>query len=345
MDDLELLKRLPSPIEPLDIETKDRMRAGIGMQAAARRTRRGGRIGVLAIAAALAVAGLAAGLAVHPWSADDPVTLEGISDPTGEISTPAALESVIAEFAPAIRLPDDGSYDVWIRRHETPPFSDIGQGLTRADVVHSMMFVSQCQWGQRWLDASATGDQVGTGRAVQVLGGIAHWFRANDPMDDFGTAALLDDMRRDDRVGVQSFENGCGYTGAWGTTPALQDATAMGRLAPAVTAARRYLQDGGAPPEFEPSVAGSLDPSITWTWSHEQPAPASPGFVFIGPSAERGVVLVSVSEAGTQFCAAVTDTGVQRGVTTDDLSTIESADGSTVDASVPGPVTCTPGGW
>jgi hypothetical protein len=345
MDDLELLKRLPGRIEPLDVETKDRMRAVMATPAAVRRPRRGARIGMLGIAAALAVAGLAAGLTVHPWTADDPVALEGISDPTGQISTPADFESVIAEFAPAIRLPDGGSYEVWIRRHETPPFSDIGRGLTRAGVVHSMMFVSQCQWGQRWLDAASAGDQAGTDRAVRVLGGIEHWFLANDPIDDFGTASLLDRMELGDRAGVQSIENGCGYTGSWGTTPAQQDATAMGRLAPAVPVARRYLQDGGDPASFDPSMAGSLDPSITWTWSHEQPVPASPGFVFIGPSAEPGVILVSVSEAGTQFCAAVTDTGVQRGITTDDLSTMESADGTAVDASVPGPVTCTPGSW
>ncbi len=345
MDDLELLKRLPGRIEPLDAETKDRMRALVCMPASVRRPRRGAKVGMLGIAAALALAGLAAGLAVHPWTADDPVALEGISDPSGQISTAEDLESVIAQFAPAIRLPDGGSYDVWIRRHETPPFSDIGQGLTRADVVHSMMFVSQCQWGQQWLDASATGDQAGAGRAVLVLGRIAHWFRANDPIDDFGTAGLLDDMRGGDRVGVQSYENGCGYTGSWGTTPAQQDATAMDRLAPAVTVARQYLRDGGDPASFDPSTGGSLDPSITWTWSHEQPAPASPGFVFIGPSAEPGLILVSVSEGGTQFCAVVTDTDVLHGTTAQDLSTEETIDGTEVHATFPGPVICTPGGW
>jgi hypothetical protein len=57
------------------------------------------------------------------------------------------------------------------------------------------------------------------------------------------------------------------------------------------------------------------------------------------------VTLVSVSEAGTQFCVEVTDTGVLHGVTTEDLSTIENAEGTAVNARYPGPVTCTPGGW
>jgi hypothetical protein len=348
MDDLELLKELPGRIESPDVETKERMRAVMETRTApssVRRPRRAAKGVVLGVAAVLAVAGVGAGITVHPWTADDPVALQGISDPTGQISTPMDLESVVAEFAPAIRLPGGGSFDVWIQRQESLPNSDIGRGLDRADVVHSMVFVSQCQWGQQWLDASAGGDQAGAGRALRVLDGINDWWRSADPVDDFGTVGLLGHMKSGDRTGVQSIENGCGYTGSWGTTPAEQDAKAMSALSPAVQAVRRYLLDGGDPAAFDPSTAGSLASGITWTWSHNQPMPASPGFVFIGPSAAASVTLVSVSEAGTQFCVEVTDTGVLHGVTTEDLSTIENAEGTAVNARYPGPVTCTPGGW
>jgi hypothetical protein len=348
MDDLELLKQLPGRIESPDVETKERIRAVVEARTApssVRRPRRAAKAAALGVAAVLAVAGLGAGIAVHPWTDDDPVALQGISDPTGQISTPMDLESVVAEFAPAIRLPDGGSFDVWIQRQESLPNSDIGRGLVRADVVHSMVFVSQCQWGQQWLDASAGGDQARAGQALRVLGGVNDWWQSNDPVDDFGTVGLLDHMKSGDRVGVQSIENGCGYTGSWGNTPAEQDATAMGDLSPAVQTVQRYLRDGGDPTAFDPSTAGNLASSITWTWSHNQPVPASPGFVFIGPSASAGVTLVSVSEAGTQFCADVTDSGVLHGTTTEDLSTIENAEGTAVNARYPGPVTCTPGGW
>jgi hypothetical protein len=310
-----------------------------------RRPRRAARLAVLGIAATLAVTGLAAGLAVHPWTADEPVALQGISDPGGEISSPADLEAVIAEFAPAIRLPEGGTYDVWVRRHEIPEFSDIGRGLHREYVVRSMVFVAQCQWGQRWLDASAGGDRAGAAQALQVLGGIDDWFRSNAPEDDYGTTRLLSDMRLGDRIGVRSQENGCGFTGSWGTTPTEQDATAMDRLAPAVRTAQEYLLQGGAAEAFDPRTGGDLTPAIAWTSPHMQPAPASPGYVFIGSSEGPAVTLVSVSESGTQFCAVVTETDVAHGTTTQDLSTVENADGTAVNAKVPGPVICAPGGW
>jgi hypothetical protein len=349
MDDLELLKELPSRVEPIDVEARERMRADVQARitpSSVRRPRRAARLALLGIAAALAVAGLAAGLAVHPWTADDPVALQGISDPGGEISSPADLETVISEFAPAIRLPDGGSYDVWIRRHELPESSDIDNGETRVGLVHSMLFVAQCQWGQRWLDASAAGDRAGTAEAVRVLGGIDDWFRSNAPDDDYGTAGLLRAMDRGDRDGVRSAENDCGYTGSWGTTPAEQDVWATERLSPAVRTVQRYLLEGGAAEAFDPSTGADLTPTIAWTSSHMQPAPASPGYIFIGSSDMRdGVTLVSVSESGTQFCVAVTETGVVHGTTTQDLSTVENADGTAVNAKIPGPVICAPGGW
>jgi hypothetical protein len=349
MDDLDLLKELPGRVDPPDEASRARLRElmqGRIAPTAVRRPRRTVKVGLLGIAAVLSAVSLAAGIAVHPWTSDDPVALQGIPDPNGQISSPADLESVVAEFAPAIRLPDGGSFDVWIRRQESLPNAEsmFGSGLDRVIVVREMVRVAQCQWGQRWLEASSGGDRAGAAQAVRVVGGIDTWFRSDAPLDDFGTTDLLDPMKRDDRVGVQSAENTCGYTGSWGSTSADQDLTAKERLTPAVEAVQRYLENGGDPAAFGPAAAGNLAPDITWTTSHEQPAPASPGYVFIGPSAAAGVTLVSVSESGTQFCAVVTDTEVQHGTTSDDLATLENADG-TVRSHDPGPVICIPGGW
>ena len=266
--------------------------------------------------------------------------MDGIDDPDGQVSTARDLETVVAEFAPAIRLPDGGSFDVWVRRQRTNPELEHRSRLDPGDVVNSMVFVSQCQWGQRWLDASATGDQAGTAQAVNVLQGVSDWWQATGSGTGTGRARLLDRMRRGDRVGVQTIENGCGYTGSWGNTPAEQDAKALSGLSLATQAAQSYLRDGGDAAAFDPSTAAGLDPSISWTWSHFQPAPASPGFVFIAPSREDVLTLVSVSEAGTQFCAEVTETAIRPGETTDDLSTVESAVGQ-VNAGESKPVTCT----
>jgi len=364
MDDLELLKELPGRADPPDDETKERMRAAMEARTAAgsvHRPRRSVKLSMLGIAAVLTAASLAAAVALHPWTADQPVAIpigttpadpgaEGtimirIPDPTGQISTPADLESTVAEFAPSIRLPEWGSFDVWIQRQEANPESAIGAGLDRANVVQSMVWVSQCQWGQQWLDAFASGDQAATGQALRVLGGVSDWQQAAGIGDVFlGGADLLQHMKNGDRASVQSSEQGCGYTGSWGTTPAQQDAKAKGDLSPAVQIAQQYLQDGGDPGAFDPSVAGNLAPKIMWTYSHEQPAPASPGRMFIAESAGASVTLVAVSEAGTQFCSVVTDTSVDRGTTTDDLATVEGSDG-VPQAVQPGPVTCTPGGW
>lgn len=348
MDDLELLSALPRRIDPPDAETKERMRMVVQAQIvsrSARRPRRRVRAGMLAVAAAVAAASLAAGIAVHPWTADDPVTVDGISDPTGQVSTRADLESVVAEFAPAIRLPDGGSFGVWIQRQTANPESSLGHGMNRTTVVQSMVFVSQCQWGQQWLDASARGDRAGVRQAERVVGGVYEWWRSHAAPNDIGTARMLDLMQRGDPTGVQLAESACGYTGSWGTTPAEQDAKAKGDLPPAAQVVQQYLRRGGDPAAFDPGKAARLDASINWTWSHMQPAPASPGTVFIAPSAAAHVTLVSVSEAGTQFCAVVTEAGLERGITMNDLSTVENADGTAVNAKDPGPVTCIPGGW
>ncbi len=360
MDDLDLLKQLPGRVDPPDDAAKQRMRALLESQSRttsspARRHRRVAKVGVLGIAAVLAAGSLAAAIAVHPWTASVPVALQGISDPTGAVTSQADLAAVVAEFAPTIRLPEGRSFDVWVQRMESlpeapdpaggPASSMIGSGLTRGLVASNMMFIAQCQWGQRWLDSSSVGDRAGTAQAIRVMQDVDGWFRSSSPeAGSWGSSDVLDGMRNNDRVEVQSLENNCGYTGSWGTTPAEQDTTTTGRLRSAAEIAQRYLREGGDADAFGYAAARDLAPEIDWTTPHMQPAPASPGAVFIGPSPGAGVTLVAVSESGTQFCAVVTDTAVQRGTTTNDLSTVEDADG-TVNAQHPGPITCAPGNW
>ena len=370
MDDLDLLKELPGRIDPPDAETKGRMQTCVETRIAsapARRSRRVVKVGLLGIAAVLTAASLAAAIAIHPWTDDQPVTIgvgvypagsgsEGstkveISDPNGLLTTPADLTAAVAEFAPAIRLPEGGTFDMWTQHintgetmtgHAAMGF-EVPIGTDRAWVVQEMVGVSQCQWAEQWLNASAQGDQAGAQRAIQTLGGVDAWMQAAGNRGDPSMVEFLDQMRNGDRAAVQRFENGCAYMGSWGNTPAEQDAKATGDLTSAAQTAQDYLQSAGDAGAFDPSTAGRLAPNTEWTDSTVQPVPALPGGIFIARSAGAGVTLVSVSEAGTQFCAVVTDTTVVHGTTTHDLNVVP--DGTGAKAADPSPVDCTPGGW
>lgn len=359
MNDLDLLKELPGLVDPPDEATRDRMRTLMEARIASgqvRRSRRAARASMFGIAAVLAAGSLAAAIAIHPWTADRPVGIgidapeDGgfagqISDPHGPITTPADLEAAVAEFAPAIRLPVGGSFAEWTQHWEADAPAGGLRGYTdRGAVVADMAYVSQCQWAQRWLDASATGDDAAAAEATTVLGGVIEWMGSAVLHDDGYMDGLLADMRNGRRSDVQTFEGSwCAYTGSWGTTPSEQDAKATGTLTPGTRIAQDYLRNGGDPGAFDRRTADRLAPSVFWTSAEMQPVPASPGAVFIAPSAGAGVTLVSVSESGTQFCAVVTDTAVERGTTTHDLSVVPDGDGAK--AAVPGPVLCTPGGW
>jgi hypothetical protein len=358
MNDLELLRRLPGEIDPPDEATKERMRAladARSVPGRVHRHRRAVRLGVLAAAVAVAAGG---GVTISHWSSDQPVALGiaspgsnwgiQISDPNIRISTSADLEAAVAEFAPAIRLPDGGSFDPWVQHIETKLGTDNPGVYMRGDTAVFMVHVSECQWTQQWLDASAGGDRAAADQAVSVLVDANSWMHASGNLTDDGHMAdLLERMRRGDASATrdaQLLEDGsCAYTGSWGTTPTQQDAKATRDLAPAILVAQRYLQTGEDAASFRPFTAGQLAPDIYWTWSREQPAPASPGAIFIALSPNGVMNLVSVSEAGTQFCAAVTDTSVVRGTTTNDLSVVDSGDGP--HAADPRPISCKPGGW
>ena len=375
MDDLDLLKELPGRVDPPDEEAKRRMRAlmrarmGTG---SARRSRPVVKVGLLGIAAVLTAASLAAAIAIHPWTDDQPVTIgvgiypagsgsEGgtkveISDPNGLLTTPADLTAAVAEFAPAIRLPEGGTFDMWTQHvntgetmtgHAAMGF-ETPIGTDRTSVVVGMVEVSQCQWAEQWLNASAQGDQAGAQQAVQILGGVGEWMQVAVSEDPAYLVDLLDQMKNGEKTGIQRFENGCAYMGSWGNTPAEQDAKATGDLTSAAQTAQDYLLSGGDAGAFDPSTAGLLAQNVEWTDSTMQPVPALPGAIFIARSGGAGVTLVSVSEAGTQFCAVITDTEVVHGTTTHDLNVVPNLlpDGSTgAKAADPSPVDCTPGGW
>jgi hypothetical protein len=350
MDDLDVLRALRGQIDPLDDATKDRIRRRMKGRITphpVRRPRRALRGSLLGIAAALVVASVAAAASRQLWTAERPVAIPAgqISDPDDPVLTPADLDAAVAEFAPAIRLPGGGSFAQWTEHFEAdaPPGGLRGYA-DRSSVAFDMAFVSECQWAQQWLNASARGDQVGAEEAVAVLDGVSEWMRAAGLHDDGYMANLLVRMRDGQTSGIKMFEDTwCPYTGSWGTTPREQDAKATATLATPIAIAHEFLRTGGNAGAFDRSKADDLAPNVFWTSSEVQPMPATPGAVFIAPSMGDRVTLVSVSEAGTQFCAVVTDTGVEHGTTTNDLSVVP--DGNGVRAAFPGPVTCSPGGW
>lgn len=352
MDDLKLLNALPGRVDPPDQAAKDRMRAMMEARTApirVRRRRRAKTVSLLGIAAVVTVATLAATIAARPWTAGEPVGLpsgspdDNINDPTGRISTPGELASAVAEFAPAIRLPDGGSFDPWRLHLAAHPEWGTRVTLQRADLAESMVIVAECQWGQRWLDSSERGDHEVADQAMGIFATEGDWLLSAGAGDAW--TGLVRDMRNGERLNIELFESGnCAYSGAWGSTPAERDAKAKERLTPAITTVPAYLRDGGDPQAFRPSTATDLTPGILWTVSNMQPAPASPGSVFIASSSEvQEVTLVSVSEAGAQFCAVVTTNDVVRGTTTHDLFIVPDGDGAK--AAVPEPVPCDPGGW
>jgi hypothetical protein len=355
MKDLEVLKRLPGSVESLDEPTRQRIEALFETKRRAGQVRRWRvvKVGVLGVAAALAIAASAAA-AIH-WSDGQPVALPitspssgaawsiQITDPNEPVTTTAELQAVVSEFAPAVRLPNEGSFDAWEHHVAGTLGTDDPAVFMRGDSAMTLVHVSECQWGQHWLDASAHGDVQAAVEALRVLNGIADWW-ATQGIVGHDSFIGLDGMRNGDSTGIQKFEDAnCAWTGSWGATSALQGSKATRDLGSAIRAVAHYLQDGGAANGFDTGSAQRLAPNIFWTSSSEQPAPASPGAIFIALSPKDVVTLVSVSESGRQFCAALSGSAVVRGTTTNDLQVID--DGSGPHAVDPRPVSCVPGGW
>ncbi len=363
MNDTDLLKRLPPLAEPMDPRARDRIRAMVDARTAepeqrempARRRRRVVRMGILAAAAVIAAT--AAGVVVdRPWTADEPVAIPldngthnngfniDIPDPNLVVD-PASLPSTVAEFAPSIRLPDGGSYDEWINYATANYSPEYSYETTRSTVVFRMATIAQCQWVQQWLTATASSNGAKASEAIRVLPGVSTWLRGAGEFDAGYFDTLLNQMRQGNVAQVQSFENGCPFTGSWGNTASEQDGKAMGDLAPAIQIVRSYLNEGGDPEAFNWHAGVRLAHLIEWSDPDVQPGPIFPGLIYIAPTTEDGVMLISPSESGTRFCAVISDASVARGIVDPDRFPPDPTSLNSPWDNYPGPVSCTRGGW
>jgi hypothetical protein len=318
------------------------------------------RIGVIAVAAVLAGAAAASAVADHLWTTDQPVAIPTLSsgqsnesgfgsgadiaDPKGLVD-PSTLPSTVAEFAPSIRLPEGGSYDEWINYATDNYRPAYSYESTRSDVAFQMVLVAQCQWIQQWLTATETSNDVQAAQAIRFLPGINTWLRGAGLIDDASMDTLVERMKQGDVARVQSAENQCAYRGSWGNTASEQDSKATGDLAPAIQIVRSFLGGGGAPPNFSWHTGDSLAPLVNWTDPATQPAPIFPGQIYIAPTTEDGVMLISPSESGTRFCAVVNDTTVVHGTVDPERYPPDPNSLNTPFDPYPGPVSCTPGAW
>ena len=362
MNDTDLLKRLPLESEPLDPVARDRIRALVvarttGLQARAlreQRRRRAVRMGVLAVAAVIA-ATAASVIANHPWTTDEPVAIPldqganangfiDISDPNGVVN-PALLPSTVAEFAPSIRLPEGGSYDEWINYATTNFRPEYSYETTRSTVVFKMATIAQCQWVQQWLTATDSSNGAKASEAIRVLPGISTWLRGAGEFDNGYFDSLVNQMRQGNVPQVQSFENGCPFTGSWGDTASEQDGKATGDLAPAIQIVRSYLNEGGDPEAFNWHAGDRMAHLIEWSDPDVQPGPIFPGLIYIAPTTADGVMLISPSESGTRFCAVISDDAVARGIVDPDRFPPDPTSLNSPWDNYPGPVSCTRGGW
>src|SRR5439155_26693526 len=127
---------------------------------------------------------------------------------------------------------------------------------------------------------------------------IITWSRGAGLVDDGSMDTLVEEMNRGDVARVQSAENGCAFTGSWGSTSSEQDAKATGDLTPAIQSVRSYLLGGGVATDFGWQTGNSLAPAVNWTDPATQPAPLFPGQIYIAPTTDDAVMLISPSESG-----------------------------------------------
>jgi hypothetical protein len=318
------------------------------------------RIGVIAAAAVLVGAAAASAVVDHLWTTDQPVAIPtlssgldngsgfgsgaDISDPKGLVD-PTTLPSTVAEFAPSIRLPEGGSYDEWVNYATANYRQEYSYESTRSDVAFQMVLVAQCQWMQQWLTAAETSNDAQAAQVIRVLPGINTWLRGAGLIDSGSLDTLVEQMKQGDVTRVQSAENQCAYRGSWGSTESEQDAKATGDLAPAIQIVRSFLSGGGAPADFSWHTGDSLAHLIRWTDPAMQPAPIFPGDIYIAPTTEDGVMLISPSESGTRFCVVITDTSLKRGTIDPERYPPDPNSLNTPWDNYPGPVACTPEGW
>ncbi len=363
MNELDLLKGARPHVEPMSPEARARIRSKMDERTEPvastkpknHRIRR--RSGVLAAVALAAVLGgtAAAVIKTYVWTDDQPVAIPldigdqkglsiDISDPDALVD-PTTLESTVAEFAPAVRLPVSGSYDEWIDYATTYYRPNYDYETTRSSVAFQMVLTAQCQWTQQWLTATDASNDGKATEAIRILPGINAWLRGAGVIDDGYYDSIVEDMRQGNVGRVQYFENGCAFRGAWGNTVAERDAKATGDLASAIPFVRSFLDDGGKPADFDWRAGDALAHLIQWSDQHTQAGAVFPGDIFIAPTTEGGVMLISPSESGTRFCAVITDATVERGIVDPERFPPDPTSINTPFDPYPGPVACSEASW
>ena len=83
-----------------------------------------------------------------------------------------ACRRTVAEFASAIRLPEDGSFDGWMNHQIQFYRPNYAYETYRSSVAFDMVRVSQCQWVQRWLTATDASNDAEATQAIRILPGI-----------------------------------------------------------------------------------------------------------------------------------------------------------------------------
>ncbi|MGH2595284.1 MAG: hypothetical protein ACRDH7_04895 [Actinomycetota bacterium] len=354
MDDLDLLRRMVGEAPVLDETTRARMRASLDERmkkaTAPRRSRSRSVVVAILIAAGVGVGTLAAaaGLIGH-WSEDQPVAIsilpgdhsaghfEGnhldISNPNGVIASATEFEATVAEFAPAIRLPDGHDFTMWMQHVEqVADFSSADGSWRRFNQASGMVFVAECQWGQHWVDANHASDPAGMSESIDVLGGIGAWSQSAGIDVDGYTEKLVQQMKDGDAVTLQQFLGvNCGHTGSVIGSPAELDGFAQDILAQALTAAQQFYGVGTTYSGFDVSEAEKTAPILAWISPDMVPV-AGPGEANIAVAGGQRLVLTGESESGVIFC--IED---QSGV----ITYGRVAPGGGIDTSV----VCEPGDW
>lgn len=354
MDDLDLLKRMVGEAPTLDEAARARMRASLDerMEQAMAPKRRRSRSAVVAIlvAAGVGIGTLAAAAGViRHWSEREPVAITilpgyhgpdssedsslDISNPMGVIGSSTEFEATVAEFAPAIRLPEGHDFTAMVQNVERlTNFTSADGAWRRSNVAGGMVFVAECQWGQHWLDADQVGDSTGTSLSIDVLGGIGAWsLSAGIDLDGY-MQNLVQQMKDGETVALQQFLGvNCGHSGSVIGSPVELDGFAQDILSRALRVAQQFYDAGGTYSGFGVLEAEKAAPAFAWIAPDWVPA-AGPGEPNIAVADGQRLVLTGESESGVIFC--IEDLS---GVTTDG----RVASGSGID----GNVVCEPGGW
>jgi len=324
MDEIELVRSMseepPVPDEESRRGMAKRLTATMDSAMPQKRRRSRSALTVVLVAASLGVAGtaLAHGLGVL-WTDKEPIAVQfgqgdattggsvRISNPQARVQTAEEFAQTVAEFAPAIRLPEGHDFSAWTA-HLTSDFDP--QAWRREQIPMGMTFVARCQWGQAWIDSHEAADEPGMLEASTVLGQIGR------SMDDAYTRDLAEQMRVGEGETVRSFVDvNCGYAGVQLGSPQQLDALVQTDLNSAAQAVLKYADSHGELAGFSAETGQGLAPQLTWG-SYENSNPASPGITNLEIVDPDRALITQESESGTTFCVDIGEGGatVVRGV-------------------------------